>query len=219
MKLRPTHLLALAIPGAVAFAFAHDESITVPTSSMAPAAAAAVEGDEELPPDHPPVGGGARPAAPAGAPEDEVAPSQRKAAIEWKVPVAWPKAPNPSSMRIATHRVPKAAGDTEDGDLSVARAGGDVESNIERWVGQLDGAGKEKRRTLTVAGLRVSVVEVDGSYEGMGQAGARRSGWALLGAVVEAKEEPYFFKLTGPAATVHAARGTFDALIASIKPL
>lgn len=50
----------------------------------------------------------------------------------------------------------------------------------------------------------------------MGAATGAHAGWALLGAIVEAPEQPYFFKLTGPAATVHAARPAFEALLDTI---
>jgi hypothetical protein len=40
--------------------------------------------------------------------------------------------------------------------------------------------------------------------------------WALLAAIAETSGTPYFFKLTGPLATVKAARPAFDAMIDSL---
>ena len=125
-------------------------------------------------------------------------------------------------MRLATYRIPRAAGDTEDTDLSVVRAGGTPEANIERWVGQFDNAGKDVRTVKLVHGLKVTIVEVKGAFLGGGMTAdntpSSHPGWALLGAIVEARDMPYFFKMTGPAKSVAAARPAFDALIASATP-
>ena len=49
---------------------------------------------------------------------------------------------------------------------------------------------------------------------GAGPSGPRDN-WALLGGIVETPQGPWFFKMTGPGATVTAARGAFEALIDS----
>ena len=71
-------------------------------------------------------------------------------------------------------------------------------------------------------GLKVHLVQVNGTYMsgGMmpGTAASPRAGWSLLGAVIEAPGTPYFFKLTGPKATVARARAAFDSWVASIAP-
>jgi len=215
-----TLLLAMAMAGAASFAVFRGERVTAPAPTpRADTPDEPLDRDPEpqaLPPNHPPVG--ASP-APSMGEEPVVAPSELAPAIRWRAPAAWPPLRNPSSMRIATLKVPHAAGDTEDGDLSIARAGGDVESNIERWIEQLGGGGKAARNQRTIADFRVSIVAVDGSYQGMGPSTGPRPGWSLLGAIIETPEEPYFFKLTGPAATVHAARASFDALLDSITPI
>jgi hypothetical protein len=43
-------------------------------------------------------------------------------------------------------------------------------------------------------------------------------GSRLLGAVVEGPGGPWFFKITGPAATVTAAAPAFDAMLRSVRP-
>jgi len=168
----------------------------------------------DLPPDHPPV----PTARPAPGLQDP-APDDEGAAIRWSVPAGWRTAPNPSSMRIATYAVPHAPTDTVDADVSVTRAGGDVSSNIQRWGSQFEGAAEPKLRSQTVHGLEVTVVEIEGTYaSAMSADTTPRPGWALLGAIVKTGGHPYFFKITGPAATVHGARGAFTTLIESIRP-
>jgi len=167
-----------------------------------------------LPPDHPPIGGMNAQRVPMGADD---APT-----IRWTTPAAWRAAPNPSPMRLATYRVP-APGGAPDAEMSVARAGGTTEANIQRWLGQFDDAGPDERTEKTVRGLHVTTVEVTGTYLGAGMGpgadSTPRPRWSLLAAIVETPGSPYFFKLVGPTATVHAARPAFDGLVGSCTPM
>jgi hypothetical protein len=141
--------------------------------------------------------------------------SDEPAAITWKLPASWQTAPNPNAMRVATYRP------SPEIEVSVARAGGSTEANIERWIGQFDGAGPAARADKVVRGLAVKVVEVSGTYAGGGMmpgASEPHPGWTLVGAVVETPGSHYFFKMLGPTEQVVAARASFDALIASITP-
>jgi hypothetical protein len=153
----------------------------------------------------------------------ETADEQPPPAIVWTVPAPWLEAPNPNAMRIATYRAPHVAGDAEDAELSIARAGGDVEANIQRWLEQFRGAHSARRTEQTVGGLPVTVLAVEGTYADtastmQGSESRSQVGWGLLGAIIEAPGLPYFFKLTGPAATIRASRPSFEKLIASVRP-
>jgi hypothetical protein len=169
---------------------------------------------QALPPGHPPVGSGSplgRPLPPA---DDE------PPALTWAAPPAWQTAPNPNAMRLATYRIPRAGKDTEDAEMSVSRAGGSTEANLDRWVRQFEDAGKDTRTPRTVRGLKVTVVEVSGSYLSgmMGGSTSKKPGWSLLGAVVETPAGSYFFKMLGPTTTVQAARGGFQQMIDALSP-
>jgi hypothetical protein len=241
----PTVLVLLAVVGAGAFAAGKStssgsSSLTVvaptPATMEAPPAEVAENDDptenSDLPPGHPPTMGGAAAPLPAGHPPVDsrdraaaprampgAAPSD-DAPLAWKAPARWQLVPNANSMRIATYRVPRAPGDSEDAELSIMQAGGSVDANAERWIGQFDSLSQKsaKRSTRKVGPLEVTIVEVQGTYSaGMG-AQASRTGWALLGAIAPTPNMPCFFKLTGPAKSVSAARGDFDALVASIAP-
>jgi hypothetical protein len=168
---------------------------------------------ETLPPGHPAVG-----AMGQSAPAEE-APAARST-LEWKAPARWQLLPSDSTMRIATYRVPRAPGDAADAELSIARAGGSPEANAARWIGQFDQAGEKPARQTTrkVGSLDVLVVEVQGTFSGgMGGDGRAQPGWALLGAIVSTPDLLHFFKLTGPAKTVLAARAELDAMLATLS--
>jgi hypothetical protein len=140
--------------------------------------------------------------------------NQEPAAITWTTPAAWQSAPNPNPMRLATYKV--GAGS----EMTVARAGGSVDANVQRWTTQFDGAPAADRSEKQVNGLKVTVVRIAGTFLGGGMTNApeKHDGWAMQAAIVESSGPPYFFKLLGPADQVSAARPAFDALIASLAP-
>lgn len=193
---------------ALAFVFlvACDSNPNVPPAKEGakpgPAGSAATMAPPENP--HGGLGGGAK---------------SKESSIAWKAPEGWPLVEHPSPMRLATYRIPKAEGDADDGEMTVTRVGGDIESNISRWSSQFEGSPAPKRSDRSSGDLKVTVVELEGTFQGMampGQAGSGpKQGFAMLAAIVEAGGDAHFFKLTGPKKTVEAARGGFDELVTS----
>jgi len=128
-------------------------------------------------------------------------------------------------MRAATYTVPATAGDSEGAECAVfyfgSGQGGGVQANIDRWLGQFQEkpatapAGKKQ----TIGGIPVITIEHGGTY----MAGAPmqpktpKAGYLMVGSIAEAPEGNVFFKLTGPAKTVKAARAQFDKMLGSIK--
>jgi hypothetical protein len=226
----PVLLLVAAIGGGT-LALLHKEDpapASGPASreatTEAPTATAAGAGTE-LPPNHPAIGAGGS-AHGSGAVAPPPSSEDERAAVSWKVPVGWQTLANPTSIRLATYAIPGVGG-AAGADVSVSRAGGGTEANIDRWVRQFDDAGQEKRTEKTVRGLKVVIVEVGGTYLGSGMlptpeatehANDKKS-WALLGAVIETPGSSYFFKMTGPAATVKRAHKDFEALVDSVTPV
>ncbi|WP_437910818.1 hypothetical protein WME95_24340 [Sorangium sp. So ce327] len=169
-----------------------------------------------------------KPAAPAeAAPAPKPAPAsgqQAGGALAWDAPASFESAPNPNSMRKATYKIKRAAGDAEDAELSVSQAGGSVDANITRWAGQFSQKSDDspKRTDLKAGDLKVTIVEVKGTFAGSGMPGMPASdpkpNYALLGAIVETPSgDPWFFKMTGPEKTVTGARADFDKLVNSLR--
>ena len=95
------------------------------------------------------------------------------AGLTFTAPSAWKSRPPASSMRVAEFVVPKTGGDPEDAEAIVyffGGSGGTVEANIDRWIGQMqqpDGSAskdKARRDTQTINGLKVTTVDVAGTY-------------------------------------------------------
>jgi hypothetical protein len=160
------------------------------------------------------------PAPPPGA--------QEALQITWVDPPAFKRVPPSNPMRKAAYVVPRAAGDGDDGELTVfyfgAGQGGGTDANVERWVKQFgDVKPSDVRRADREAnGLRQHTVELDsGTFSAgtaMGGSGAPKPNYGLLGGIVEAPSGSYFFKLTGPSKTVAQAKSDFYKLLDSIKP-
>ena len=100
-------------------------------------------------------------------------------------------------------------------------------ANAQRWAGQFKTADGQpalptmKTATVHVGDIEVLTVELGGTYDGgmtMTDAPATpKPNYMLLGAIAEGPDAYWFFKLTGPAATVRAQRANFDALVSSFK--
>jgi hypothetical protein len=126
-------------------------------------------------------------------------------------------------MRKAEYGVSHVAGDSEDAECIVITfgpgSGGSVAQNIDRWKGQFDATGDAKQTTRDVSGMHVTTVEVAGTFKGGGMPGGPpappKPGFRMIASVVEAPDGMWFFKLTGPDATVKAAASAFDTMIGS----
>lgn len=151
------------------------------------------------------------------------APAAPKLGIDWDVPEGWKEDLRPRMMRAATYNTPGSGGPAE---VSVfyfgVGQGGDVEANIERWVGQFQNVSKEsvKRSESATNGLkrfRVSIAKGDFSSGMPGQTQGVQSNWGMEGAIVETPSGSYYFKMFGPAASVQEQISSFEALLDSIK--
>ncbi len=132
-------------------------------------------------------------------------------------------------MRLATYTVPPAQGDQDSGECGVyyfgAGQGGSVQANMDRWISQFQQPdGKTSKAIIKNGavgdGLKLSTVDVSGAYTGMGgpraPQGSPKSGYRLLGAIVEGSRGSIFFKFTGPANTVAQNQSAFLKMLASL---
>ena len=133
-------------------------------------------------------------------------------------------------MRIAQYKVPATEGDSEAGECVVfyfgPGQGGDTASNVARWSSQFSkpqGGPAQSRVTEQKLGDRlVTRVEVSGTYQPGsmsfgGQTPSPRPGYMLLGAIIPGGDANWFFRCTGPEATMQSNRAAFDGLLASIR--
>jgi hypothetical protein len=136
--------------------------------------------------------------------------------LHFKAPDGWVIEQPSSKMRAAQYKLPKAEGDSEDASLVLyyfgATQGGPPQANIDRWIAQIqqaDGSSskdKAKTETMTVNGLKITTVDVTGTYTAEMAPGSGTShndaNYRLRAAVIETAKGNYFLKLVGPAKTV-----------------
>jgi hypothetical protein len=208
MKHVPTLVVAVAV--AFAAAFAACSKTPEPTPEQKPAETSAPTPTPAPTPS--PQASGTTGTTTAAGPED----------VAWDAPPAWTSVPNANTMRKATYKITKVAGDSDDAELTVSAASGGVEQNVKRWAGQFGNA-EPKTEQRTVNGLKVTVVEIKGTFSGSGgpmMGGAPstpKEKQMLLGAIVDTGDRQHFFKMTGPEKTVSAARKDFDKLVSSLR--
>lgn len=155
--------------------------------------------------------GGAQPDASTPSPPgtsmaDTAVPTASGADLAWQAPPGWTSKPA-GQMRKATYAVP---GGGVDSDLSITAFPGDVGGelmNVNRWRGQLGLTPlrpEELEASVSRAeanGLRMTIVEL----ASQGDPGGK----AMMGAIVPVNGSTWFFKLTGPGASVRASKPAF----------
>lgn len=138
------------------------------------------------------------------------------AKLQFKAPTEWVVEKTSSTMRVAQYKLPKDAMDTEDASLVLyyfgQGQGGSTSANIERWVNQIkqsdgsDSKAKAKEETLTVNNLKVTTIDLTGSYTAEMAPGSgtftNNPNYRLRAAVIETPQGSYYLKLVGPEKTV-----------------
>ncbi len=145
-------------------------------------------------------------------------------------PDVWIREDPTSDHRMIQYRLRgrnKEAGDARLVVYFFGEAGtGEVDANIERWVGQF--RQPDGRPSLEVAlverreanGLVVNTIAVEGTYTAMTATGEHlyRSHRSLHAAVVYTDAGPYYFNVVGPTETVRRWDASYKALLASFNP-
>jgi hypothetical protein len=198
--------------------------IAVLSVACGPSSGEAQQQESDVPANHPPM---ATSKPDLSLPEVPSESGMGVNAISWLAPGEWIAEPPKNQMRRAQYRIPGPAGD---GELVVfyfgPGQGGDPMSNAIRWASQfVQPDGRSSSEVLQtnpseVNGIPVLLIEVVGTYRGgasmMGGPSELLDDYMLLGAVAEGGDANWFFKLTGPRATLEVERERFAALVASM---
>lgn len=144
------------------------------------------------------------------------------------VPNSWVRKQPRSEIVEHEFAIPAVEGDAAAGRIIMMGAGGSVQANIDRWIGQFsqpDGSETRQRATTAekaVAGQTIHVVDVRGTYKDrprgpMGPA-EDKTDYRMLGAVIVTQDSgSYFVKLYGPEQTVASGEASFMALLDSLQ--
>ena len=145
------------------------------------------------------------------------------AGLVFDKPALWPWMTPSMRFRTLQYSVPGSDG-TAPAELIfsvfVGSDGGGIQMNLQRWIQQFrptDGVpARVEQSTKTLNGMTISLVELEGSYAGMGAA-APKSNWAQLGAIIQAPGRNVYVRLLGPDKTVLENVNAFESLIDSVR--
>jgi hypothetical protein len=138
--------------------------------------------------------------------------------FQYQTPPGWEKVDTSKSMVPIDLKF--AIKDSETGqtaEMTVTRAGGNLEANVTRWAKQIDltrfneADARKAMRPGTVDKLPAQLVDL----EGPGDVGAGRQ--RILGAIVERDGTQWFFKLKGPHGVVGRQEANFKRFLDSFK--
>ena len=143
--------------------------------------------------------------------------------LKAEYPADWVMEKPANRLRFLQFRLPKADGDAVDAELIVTKAiGGSPDANMKRWKEQFmpgEGKvtemkmGKGKAWYLDVAGtylFKAAPFDPNAKVE-------QRPNQRMLGVHYEGEDDPYHFKLVGPAKTVEKYKKGFDDWIKALK--
>ena len=143
------------------------------------------------------------------------------AGFTFTAPQGWNPKPPSNQMRLAEINVPGPTDDPSAVCIAVfSTAGGDVEANISRWIGQFTnpagGPVTASQETKTVSGHSTHLVEISGDYHGMGMA-PPQGGTMMRAAIIEQDGPMHLFiKMTGPKDRMESLADGWNALIDSM---
>jgi hypothetical protein len=174
----------------------------------------------------------AKPAAPAKVPAGKGALTEL-GGLRSTAPATW-RVKEATGNKFRTHEfmLPRADADKEDAELVVlylAGGGGGTEANIKRWKdGMAAPLGKSiddvtKVTEFKVGDVPITYVEISGTYlykfppASPNAKVTPKENFRFIGVVFDSKDGPFFIKLAGPALTVQAHKGDFDAWLKAFK--
>lgn len=135
-------------------------------------------------------------------------------------PANWESVPPKSQILEYEFKAPKDKKE-DTARITVSSASGSIDANIERWIGQFDGAKKDDAKIdkKDVAGVTVHMVDIAGTFKDSMGGGPfapgpvkKRENYRMLGAIIETKEGgKIFVKMTGPKDTVESLAEGFKS--------
>lgn len=134
--------------------------------------------------------------------------------LDFTLPDGWRELP-PKGMRVVNLEV----GPSQCYVIELGGAGGGLEMNLNRWRGEvglppLDAAGVAALERVPALGLEAPLLEVTGTYQGMG--GPEGEDSRVLGVPVVRATSSLFIKMVGPDEAVLAQRANFLTFVASL---
>jgi len=141
--------------------------------------------------------------------------------VTFTAPAGWGRKEVQGGFVDAEYVLPKPEGESADGRLTISRAGGAIEANLERWRGQFGGKPeKESREEIEVAGVKVLLIDMSGEFadqRGPFAPPTKRPGYRMFAAILPIGAQNHFVKATGPEKTIAAHQEALLNFVRSAK--
>ncbi len=191
--------------------------------------------DATLPPGHPPIDGGAKPAAEPTAKRDDaaaaVAEPPRLDGITVVIPEGWTPQPPSSGPPLGPkyqYGLAKVEGDSEDAIAKIFHypnmKGEVVERQIiNRWIDEFEhpeGSARPEVHETTRGGVTVRLLDITGTFSPktpMGGLSGPLPNYRVIAAIVDHDGGPHHVKITGPKDTIEKWKASIDKFFESIK--
>ena len=165
----------------------------------------------------------------AGAAEDRSV-SLAEGKLRLTAPETWQRKKPQNNVIQYEFAVAPVGDDENAGRVTISGAGGTIDANIDRWIGQFiqpDGSNTKKVAKVDrkrIAGQEVHFIDISGTFKDQpggpfsGGAVVERKGYRMLAAIVVTKDlGNYFIKFYGPERTVADNKAAFDKMIDSLE--
>ncbi len=143
------------------------------------------------------------------------------AGLVFDLPAGFRSVPPESQMRAAQLAIDGSGGE---GQVAVFHfgvgGGGEIDANLQRWIGQMGDAGTPQRDSFTVGDLEVVWIDVSGTLlrSTIGSFPPEdMPDYRMFGAVVTGGSGPWFFRAVGPEQTMEQQRSAFIAMLRTAR--
>lgn len=136
--------------------------------------------------------------------------------LNFAVTAPWKSVEPSSSMRKATLQYPVTGLDKPLEAIFFHFPGGDVQQNIDRWKGQIQGGDQPKIEEVEVNGRKVTFFHATGTYTDPFSGQGAQENYAMLGALIPVEGSgPVVIKLAGPKDAVASITEAFRKMATS----
>lgn len=130
--------------------------------------------------------------------------------LKFTVPAGWKSVEPTSAMRKAVLQVTVAGVEKPLDAIFFHFPGGDVDTNVGRWKGQLSGTVDTKTEVVEAGGKKITIFQGTGTYTDPFSGQGAQDNYALIGALIPVDDSgPVVIKLAGPK---DATLGLLEAL-------
>jgi hypothetical protein len=139
--------------------------------------------------------------------------------IRFTIPSGWDEVPLSAMQQSVLDLRLSRASEKGEVTLTLSSAGGGLDANIERWIGQFELPEGEspKQEKIPFDGKEATWVDLRGTFNAPPMAGGSgpKENWRMLGVAIPKSPQDYYLKLTGPQDAVAEAEASLKELVAS----